>query len=308
MVLALAYLYLFLSLNSNKALYVKLSTYLISQHQSQYLHSYSSAIKALDKGNTEPAMRALRDWQNIRKGDRAFTQKRGLLLRLTGVLHDQNRVSELLDWTKIWQALDSRDITARAFFFEALRLNPETHAEGIDGLALTYLHFPKNQRIAKFYANTVSEGENFSAADKIQNDKLSQQILNWEIFWDTGEGFNTTQKHKVDLETGLEDDGNRINLVLPENTRKFRLDLPPSSALMLSHLAIQINEQPYIIDQNTFKLIMMQYTKGTFISNGDTDPYIIFDLVNTALAQGEALNLEISFRISSTNQHHRAKQ
>jgi len=308
MVLAIAYLFMLYSLGNSASTVNRLGTYLVAQHQRPYKRAYKEAVKALEHGNTSVAMSTLTAWQNIKKGDRVFSHKRELLNQLTGELHNQNRVPEFLDWANKWRALDDRDITARAYYFEALRLSPEFHSQGLDGLSLAYKHFPKNQRLAELHANTLREAGGFIAADKMQENKVTEQSLDWELFWDTGEGFNATEKSKIKIETTLTDNSRRINFALPANTRKFRLDLPPSSTLTLSSLAIQINGLPYLINPDTIRLVMMQYAQGLFSSAGDPDPFIIFDLKNMELSKGEVLNLEITFTISLTRQQHRVKQ
>ncbi len=301
MVLAIAYLYLFLSLDSNKALYVKLGTYLIAKHQAPFQHDYSEALESLNLGNAEPAIRTLEDWQEVKKGDRVFPLKRTLLLKLADFLHKENNIAQLLTWTREWQSLDNRDISARAFYFEALRLTPEFHAEGVEGIASAYQQFPANPRLSRFYADTLRAAGDTATADKIHKSKIANQLLGWELFWDTGQGFNGIEKSAVDVKAA--DDGARftIEFTLPANTLRFRLDLPPQSEIGISDLDIRIDDQALPFVTANLELVMMHFNNGLLISNGERDPYIIFNIKYPPASLDQPRNLSIRFSLSNTN-------
>ena len=304
MVLAIAYLVLFLSLESNKAFYIGLDTYFIDKYQAPYAEDYSEAATALDQGNIALAIVTLTQWSDIKKGDRIFPQKRSLLFKLAGQLHKQKKHEQLLTWAQIWQALDSRDITARAYYLEALRLTPEQHKEGVEGLALSYKQFPGNLRMSRFYADSLREAGKFEAAEKIHSKNITRPMVNWELFWDTGHGFNASEKSTLKVETVDAKNGDpgashSIDFTLPADTQKFRLDLPAFSELEISKLSILINQRVYPVYPATLRLVMMQYTDGKFVSSGDSDPFIVFDIKNTVRNSDEELLLNIKFTLSN---------
>ena len=95
----------------------------------------NDALKALRRGNLEAVIDLLEDWETLRKGDRAYPFKRKLLLQLAEELNARERYDELNYWTTVWVGLDDRDITARAYYLQALRHNSERYREALDGLA-----------------------------------------------------------------------------------------------------------------------------------------------------------------------------
>lgn len=298
MVLAFACLYLFLSLDSNKALYVKLGKILVKQHQAPYEREYAMALKSLELENAESVIHTLTKWQDVRKGDRAFPLKRTLFLKLSDLLHKQKNSAQLLVWTRAWQILDGRDITARAYYLEALRMTPEFHAEGVEGLFNAYQQFPENPRLARFYADSLRAAGDTVIASKIQSKKIVGQMYDWELFWDTEEGFNPVERSKVDVLTVNEGVSHFIDFTLPPGTLRFRLDLPPHSELEVSDISIKINQEAFPVDASKLSLVMMQFSEGVLSSNGRPDPHIIFDIGESDATSKSKLELHIKFTLS----------
>ncbi len=126
----------------------------------------NDALKALGQGNLDAVTDLLVDWETFRKGDRAYPFKRELLLQLAEELNARERYEELYYWTTVWVGLDDRDITARAYYLQALRHNSERYREALDGLAREHQRFPLNEALAQFYAD-AHEVAVVEAGDKI---------------------------------------------------------------------------------------------------------------------------------------------
>ena len=71
----------------------------------------------------------------LKRANRDHQEVGELLLRLAEELNARERYEELYYWTSVWVGLDDRDITARAYYLQALRHNSERYREALDGLA-----------------------------------------------------------------------------------------------------------------------------------------------------------------------------
>ncbi len=125
----------------------------------------NTALKALKQGDLDTVIDLLEDWEAFRKGDRVYPLKRRLLLRLAEELNTREKYDELTYWTTVWVGLDDRDITARAYYLQALRHDSERYREALDGLAREHQRFPLNRALTRFYADAhevpvVDAGEN----------------------------------------------------------------------------------------------------------------------------------------------------
>jgi hypothetical protein len=112
-----------------------------------------AALRALKRGNLDTVIDLLDDWEAFRKGDRAYPAKRSLLLELAEALDARERYDDLAHWAAVWVGLDGRDITAKAYYLQALRSDPERYREALDGLAQEHKRFPSNETLARFYAD-----------------------------------------------------------------------------------------------------------------------------------------------------------
>ena len=130
-----------------------LSAY-IKPHRSQHGH----LMEQIGKGQTDQAIDHLQTvWENVRKKDRVYRYKRGLLFALATKLHQQQRYSELLYWSSKWKVLDGRDIDAIAFWYEALYRSTDRTTEGLDGLKKEWNRFPHSFNLLKFYSRALVE-------------------------------------------------------------------------------------------------------------------------------------------------------
>ena len=128
-----------------------LGTSIISQYSSHHNDKLETAIEALHEGDLKIAATTLEGWGEIRKGDRVYPMKRELLLQYLQIL-EASEHPDMGHWATLWLQLDDRDVTARAYYFEALRRDPERQAEGRAGLIREFAKFPGNQTLAEFHA------------------------------------------------------------------------------------------------------------------------------------------------------------
>jgi hypothetical protein len=129
--------------------------YVTERYVRHHRHQRRDALEALETGDTMAVRDLLEDWEPIRKGDRVYRFKRELLLRLSETLHGRNNYTEMLHWAKVWVGLDGRDITAKAYLYEGMRHNLQTHRQGVLGLENEFRRFPGNTTLAKFHADAL---------------------------------------------------------------------------------------------------------------------------------------------------------
>ncbi len=143
----------------------EIGNYLTRTYVDYHGNQRNDALKALGQGNLDAVMDLIVDWETFRKGDRAYPFKRRLLLGLAKELDARERYDELIYWSTAWVGLDDRDITARAYYLQALRHDPKRYREALDGLAREHQRFPLNKALSRFYADAheapvVEPGEN----------------------------------------------------------------------------------------------------------------------------------------------------
>ena len=114
----------------------------INHYASLHERQMNEAMEYLSAGKIEPVFERLDSWKEIKKGDRAYPLKRELLNGLAEYLHAEERFTELLFWSQLWYGLDERDVTASAFYFEALRHTQDRAAEGEEGYVPNGSVFP----------------------------------------------------------------------------------------------------------------------------------------------------------------------
>ncbi len=125
---------------------------IVKVYRSVHKHQMEDALDQIAEGNPTFSINLLHSWEDFKKGDRAYPFKRTVLVKLSEYLHGQGRFEELLELTVKWRGLDDRDITALAFYYEALRHSVDHRLEGEDGLRSLFYKFPANHTAVVFYA------------------------------------------------------------------------------------------------------------------------------------------------------------
>ncbi len=145
----------YLSYNHQQAI-DKAGVYAINKYVTSNERQYDLTIEDLQTGNLESSINTLNEWELVKKGDRIYPFKRDLMLNLSLALYKLNKYNDLALLTEKWRRLDKRDVTAMAFYYEALRHHKIEHKKGINGLVNTYEKFPKNTYLKKFYNAALS--------------------------------------------------------------------------------------------------------------------------------------------------------
>ncbi|HFD11138.1 MAG TPA: hypothetical protein ENJ32_01510 [Crenotrichaceae bacterium] len=128
-----------------------MGVYIIDTYYDVRKGEYDKAINELEKSSAGSAIQLLNEWESIKKKDRLYLLKRKLLLRLSENLHKQSKYKELAYWSKKWLAMDERDVTAMAFYYQALLHLDQTREEGVKGMINAYRKFPDNKYLKRFY-------------------------------------------------------------------------------------------------------------------------------------------------------------
>ena len=136
-------------------------------------------MRDLRAGQTQPAIGLLegKKWGEIQNRDRVYLMKRKLLETLAAQLHSTEQYRELLHWAEVWRELDERDVTAMAYWYEALRHTPDRREEGTRGLKEAWQRFPSNEALTRFLtaATLVESGNSSAVAEMTKTPFMLQQ-------------------------------------------------------------------------------------------------------------------------------------
>ncbi len=152
----ICFIILYLSYN-HKQIINKAGVYAVDKYVETHKNQYDLTIKKLKTDGLAPTIDVLNQWESIKKGDRIYSFKRDLMLNLSLELYKLKKYNDLAVLAKKWRTLDKRDVTAMAFYYEALRNIEKKHEEGVVGLINTYEKFPKNTYLKKFYRAAISD-------------------------------------------------------------------------------------------------------------------------------------------------------
>lgn len=276
-----------------------------------YIHGYSrifqkeydEAILNLDKNDIVLVEEQLDDWKDVLKGDRAYSKKRALLLAMSGELHRTKQYVKMRKWSKLWLEMDDRDITAKAYYYEALRNSQDAHDDGVQGLAAMYKAFPINHTSTTFYIASLQElGESEEVNQLISAIRVNQlsalcQQKRWQLFWDVGNGFNGKDSLK---ELALTKNGNErwsISAVISGKIKRLRIDLPSSSKVNVTNIKLKNKVAMYDISTADMKLHMVGREGEKLVASGGNDPYFSFDVSPYFKDTGDSNKIEVSFKV-----------
>ena len=146
-------------------------------------------LKEVRGGQVDRTMQFLqKKWHSIRKNDRLYPLKRELLFALAEELHNQGRYQELRQWAVQWQQLDTRDVDAIAFSYEALSRLAGYETEGWNGLREAWEQFPFNSTLVRFnYVALIEQGladqavAFFALIQEQMSARVKQALQRWEI-------------------------------------------------------------------------------------------------------------------------------
>lgn len=150
LVLALLLTVMLLSIILIPSFSSKIEHFALEQYTEYYQEKEQQALQAERQDNMTLFADILRAYfADIQKGDRVYPQKRELLLRLCAYLYSQQDYAELLRWAAVWFQLDERDITALAYYYQALWIT-EHNEDALLKLQQVSERFPKHLLLKEF--------------------------------------------------------------------------------------------------------------------------------------------------------------
>ena len=189
LVFALIFSSLFLLWAYQEEMIDEVGAWAVSSYKKQYDSEWKDTLRDLRAGQTQSAIALLegKKWGEIRNRDRVYLMKRKLLETLAAQLHSTERYGELLYWAEVWRELDERDVTAMAYWYEALRRTPDRREEGTRGLEEAWQRFPSNETLTKFVAAILVESGDSTAAVEMRS-RHQQELINamsqgWRVIW-----------------------------------------------------------------------------------------------------------------------------
>ncbi len=189
LVFALIFSSLFLLWAYQEEMIDEVGAWAVSSYKKQYDSEWKDTLRDLRAGQTQSAIALLegKKWGEIRNRDRVYLMKRKLLETLAAQLHSTERYGELLYWAEVWRELDERDVTAMAYWYEALHRTPDRREEGTRGLEEAWQRFPSNETLTKFVAAILVESGDSSAVAEMRS-RHQQELINamsqgWRVIW-----------------------------------------------------------------------------------------------------------------------------
>ena len=183
--------------------------WMISSYKSQFNSEWKLTMRQLKAGETKAAIELLekKKWAEIRNRDRVYPMKRKLLETLAAQLHSTEQYGELLHWAGLWRQLDERDVTAMAYWYEALRHTPDRREEGLLGLERNWERFPSNDALARFHMTVLADSGDETAAAQIRaqhSRKLVESMSKgWTVIWNWRPQQALARPVRIELATHL---------------------------------------------------------------------------------------------------------
>jgi hypothetical protein len=243
-------------------------------YASVHKHKMESALEKLALGEELPSVNLLRSWINIKKGDRIFPHKRNLFIELAKRVRREKRYKDLLTLSELWIELDDRDITARAYYYEALRFTEERRLEGEEGLRALFFKFPTNSTVAECYYPLVAEHED---QEIFRNTMESRFTYGWNVYWTdaTTRGFTRKNSKPINLYSAGGNDF-QVDIKIDGDVLKWRLDPPGGVLLRILNPVMIINDSKYTIQPKHTSIHDINISGNTWSTNGGNDPYFFF--------------------------------
>ena len=190
LIFALIFSSLFLLWTYQEEMVDEVGFWMVSSYKNQFDSEWKVTLRQLRAGQTQPAIALLENkkWGEIRNRDRVYPMKRKLLDALAVQLHTAEQYGELLHWAEVWRELDERDVTAMAYWYEALRHTSDRREEGMRGLEGAWQHFPSNEALTRFLtaATLVESGDSSAVAEmrsRHQRELMDAMSKGWRVTW-----------------------------------------------------------------------------------------------------------------------------
>ena len=291
-VLAAVVLILFFAENTRDDLLNNIRDFWIT-HRMGSLNEEALAALAREEldSNPDTLIRILKSsaWDQLRPGDRGYSLKQRMFVRLCTTLQERNDHEESVKWAGAWLALNDRDLDARAFWFEGIRHIPGREKEGLEGLISNYHDFPKNLYLRRFLAVAYLDQGEVEAAIKIARSMMSHVLSGWQVFWVTSDSdfFSESRSARVSLSRGMAME-TTLQFDLPADTTSVRIDVPPKSHLRILDLQLRIGGEKQEIAFKEARLSQMRYEGGSLVAYGGDDPYFVLPVKIVGRANPDA--------------------
>ncbi len=258
---------------------------LLSRYTSSFERELNQAEVAL-RSNPAQGIDALEAFlnknQSIMKQDRVYPLKTKAFSLLTTALLKEKRTQDAIKRFDDWIEFNPRDLNAQLGRAWVLRRDPATLKEGVEVAERYYSMAPESDLISFRYLQMLVEQRRMVEAFLVDFSRSGiDRSLHWDIFWDTGSGFNGAQSAKV-LPT-YDGDGNiTINATLPSGLKAVRLDLPPGNRIRISSPVFSMTAPGASLQLPLYRsrLQMNQLlTEGNdLLSSGGNDPYFTWQI------------------------------
>lgn len=276
----------------------RFDVFVVKKYQENYQKRLDYAVSTAAKKPQEGVVllgQFLDDVSEIKKMDRLDGVKRTAYDTIVKVLNNTDRQEEALAWVERWLEFDDRDLFAQVWRAKLMRTLPGRLADGWMLISDWYRKIPHSSLIANEYAEYLLGREKFTDAFLAVYKAFEQQDSltghTWQVYWDTGGGFNGGQTNKVDPEI---DASGRLSFMLdvPAGIVSLRIDPPADSLINLVDPVLADNEtgtgRRFSLLDLPLGLWQMVGNGRILVTTGGDDPYFFWDMSNVKMS-GEKL-------------------
>ena len=166
--------------------------------------------------------------------------------------------------------------------------------QGMEMLTQLWQQFPLNSTVTVFYNRATGAEKHKTPAQQAVSQEIERYNLTWNVFWDTGSGFN--KKNTVAIQIKKKTEQWNISGKLPTNTKRLRLDPPNTLPFRLSQIKLQIDGAEFDISLDEVKLNMMSREHNWIVFYSGVDPHFYFNVDQyMQLIEQDAADISITF-------------
>ncbi len=257
---------------------------LMGLYQFQYRLSLSTAFTELKNNNYPEAAAKLEmlldEFESVKKFDRLSRIKSDTFQNLIFAQEKNLQYKKALNTVESYLNFDSHNLWARLKKIELLSLLNTNEKLSLSKLQNLYQDFPNSFQTLSLYAESLINDGQVSKAFLISHEYW-KRIWNgmdkryWEVYWDTGDRFNTNEKAQL-FPKKTQNYKINFKVQLPKGTYK-RIRIEPTQwtrfSIQRSRIIFKNNSENKIIDLNSFPVETKEIhkQKGQLIIKGN-DP------------------------------------
>lgn len=273
----------------------RLDRILINAHLASHEDRLERARRALNVDRSEAIailQGLLSDLKRVRHMDRLKRVKRQAYVWVVDALMAEGNPGKALYWADQWTAYDGRDLQGQAAKARIWYQMDATRQEGLRLTRALYRMAPEAEFIAKTYVEAaIDQNDGLGALQAVLKQAEAYRtapVIGWEVYFNTGRGFNRRNMRSV-MPVIIE--GGAMSLIfktLP-GTRMIRLDPPPGQELMLIGAQItytacgRVAGKPLL--DTPLKLHQMTLTHDALFTTGGDDPFFYWPLTGELRTQ-----------------------